>query len=215
MSGLYGYWPGRRASQFSESQRRASSVRASFHPPPCAEDRPSELESRLELLQSQLNRCVDRAKCDQKKGAPGFEPGTSWSAVKCSTTELYPLLKVFLLGVCILCCHSLTNVYFGVPPSFPAVFAYQLPAGHVHTGVTVSYICMRDMKERDDKRRTKIGKGQRSEWKCRKNSTLWSEPCMCLLWFARLLMFASDRDPVERAREKPSGHFWKSRWETP
>ncbi|XP_040918395.1 potassium voltage-gated channel subfamily H member 6a isoform X2 [Toxotes jaculatrix] len=56
VSGLYSYWPGRRASQFSEGQRRPSSVRASFHPPPCAEDRPSELESRLELLQSQLNR---------------------------------------------------------------------------------------------------------------------------------------------------------------
>ncbi len=25
-----------------------------------------------------------------QQGAPGFEPGTSWSAVKCSTTELYP-----------------------------------------------------------------------------------------------------------------------------
>ena len=25
-----------------------------------------------------------------KKGAPGFEPGTSRSAVECSTTELYP-----------------------------------------------------------------------------------------------------------------------------
>ena len=25
------------------------------------------------------------------KGAPGFEPGTSRSAVECSTTELYPL----------------------------------------------------------------------------------------------------------------------------
>lgn len=56
--GLYGYWHDRRASQFSESQRRMSSVRASFHPPACAEDRPSELESRLELLQSQLNRSV-------------------------------------------------------------------------------------------------------------------------------------------------------------
>ncbi|XP_023269517.1 potassium voltage-gated channel subfamily H member 6 isoform X2 [Seriola lalandi dorsalis] len=64
MSGLYGYWPGRRASQFSESQRRASSVRASFHPSPCAEDRPSELESRLELLQSQLNRLETRMTAD-------------------------------------------------------------------------------------------------------------------------------------------------------
>uniref|UniRef100_A0A665T3U6 Potassium voltage-gated channel, subfamily H (eag-related), member 6a n=1 Tax=Echeneis naucrates TaxID=173247 RepID=A0A665T3U6_ECHNA len=64
MSGLYGYWPGRRASQFSERQRRPSSVRASFHPPPCAEDRPSELESRLELLQSQLNRLETRMTAD-------------------------------------------------------------------------------------------------------------------------------------------------------
>uniref|UniRef100_A0A4W6CJN5 Potassium voltage-gated channel, subfamily H (eag-related), member 6a n=1 Tax=Lates calcarifer TaxID=8187 RepID=A0A4W6CJN5_LATCA len=64
MSGLYGYWPGRRSSQFSESQRRPSSVRASFHPPPCAEDRPSELESRLELLQSQLNRLETRMTAD-------------------------------------------------------------------------------------------------------------------------------------------------------
>ena len=27
----------------------------------------------------------------KKKGAPGIEPGTSRSAVECSTTELYPL----------------------------------------------------------------------------------------------------------------------------
>ena len=27
-----------------------------------------------------------------QKGAPGFEPGTSRSAVECSTTELYPRL---------------------------------------------------------------------------------------------------------------------------
>uniref|UniRef100_A0A7N5ZYH0 Voltage-gated potassium channel subunit Kv11.1 n=1 Tax=Anabas testudineus TaxID=64144 RepID=A0A7N5ZYH0_ANATE len=64
MSGLYGYWPDRRASQFSESQRQQSSVRATFHHPPCAEDRPSELESRLELLQSQLNRLETRMTAD-------------------------------------------------------------------------------------------------------------------------------------------------------
>eukprot|EP00064_Thunnus_orientalis_P017843 superscaffoldBa00003908_g17929 len=64
MSGLYGYWPDRRSSQFSDNQRRPSSVRASFHPPPCAEDRPSELESRLELLQSQLNRLETRMTAD-------------------------------------------------------------------------------------------------------------------------------------------------------
>ncbi|XP_028267448.1 potassium voltage-gated channel subfamily H member 6a [Parambassis ranga] len=64
MSGLYRYWPDRRASQLSESQRRPSSVRASFHPQPCTEDRPSELESRLELLQSQLNRLETRMTAD-------------------------------------------------------------------------------------------------------------------------------------------------------
>ncbi|XP_042249096.1 potassium voltage-gated channel subfamily H member 6a isoform X2 [Thunnus maccoyii] len=64
MSGLYGYWPDRRSSQFSDNQRRPSSVRASFHPPTCAEDRPSELESRLELLQSQLNRLETRMTAD-------------------------------------------------------------------------------------------------------------------------------------------------------
>ncbi|XP_068434168.1 potassium voltage-gated channel subfamily H member 6a [Clinocottus analis] len=64
MSGLYGYWPDRRASQFSESQRRQSSVRASFHPSACAEHRPSELESRLEMLQSQLNRLETRMTAD-------------------------------------------------------------------------------------------------------------------------------------------------------
>ncbi|KAM6957173.1 potassium voltage-gated channel subfamily H member 6a [Aplochiton taeniatus] len=62
--GLYGYWPDRRTSHFSESQRRTSSVRVTYHPPPCAEDRPSELESRLELLQSQLNRLETRMTAD-------------------------------------------------------------------------------------------------------------------------------------------------------
>ncbi|XP_039679794.1 potassium voltage-gated channel subfamily H member 6a isoform X1 [Perca fluviatilis] len=64
MPGLYDYWPDRRASQFSDSQRHSSSVRASFHPPPCAEDRPSELESRLDMLQSQLNRLETRMTAD-------------------------------------------------------------------------------------------------------------------------------------------------------
>ncbi|XP_036391139.1 potassium voltage-gated channel subfamily H member 6 [Megalops cyprinoides] len=62
--GLYRFWPDRRSSQFSESTQRSSSVRATYHPPPCAEDRPSELESRLELLQSQLNRLETRMTAD-------------------------------------------------------------------------------------------------------------------------------------------------------
>jgi hypothetical protein len=31
---------------------------------------------------------------ENKKGAPGFEPRTSRSAVECSTTELYPLMSI-------------------------------------------------------------------------------------------------------------------------
>ncbi|XP_016896313.1 potassium voltage-gated channel subfamily H member 6a isoform X1 [Cynoglossus semilaevis] len=64
MTGLYSYWPERRASQFSEGTRNTSAVRARFLPAPCAEDRPSELESRLELLQSQLNRLETRMTSD-------------------------------------------------------------------------------------------------------------------------------------------------------
>ncbi|KAJ8414213.1 hypothetical protein AAFF_G00050830 [Aldrovandia affinis] len=64
MTGLYRFWPDRRSSQFSESTRRLSSIRATYHPPPCMEDLPSELESRLELLQSQLNRLETRMTAD-------------------------------------------------------------------------------------------------------------------------------------------------------
>ena len=41
-----------------------------------------------------ISYCINLFKrCTKKgKGTPGFEPGTSRSAVECSTTELYPLL---------------------------------------------------------------------------------------------------------------------------
>ncbi|XP_041940783.1 potassium voltage-gated channel subfamily H member 6a isoform X1 [Alosa sapidissima] len=65
VSGLYNYWPDRRPSQFSESQqRRSSSVRAAYGPHVCPEERPSELQARLELLQSQLNRLETRMTAD-------------------------------------------------------------------------------------------------------------------------------------------------------
>ncbi|KAF7225845.1 potassium voltage-gated channel subfamily H member 6a isoform X2 [Nothobranchius furzeri] len=64
MSGLYGYWADRRSSQLSDNQRGPSTVRSSFQPLVCAEDRPRELESRLELLQSQLNRLETRMTAD-------------------------------------------------------------------------------------------------------------------------------------------------------
>ncbi|XP_016385682.1 potassium voltage-gated channel subfamily H member 6-like [Sinocyclocheilus rhinocerous] len=65
VSGLYSYLPDRRASQYSESQRRSSAVQACYHHhSPCVEDRPSQLQARLELLQSQLNRLETRITAD-------------------------------------------------------------------------------------------------------------------------------------------------------
>ncbi|KAL4658203.1 potassium voltage-gated channel subfamily H member 6 [Arapaima gigas] len=83
--GLYGYWP----------DRHSSSVRATHHPPPCTENRPSELESRLDLLQSQLNRLETRMTADinvilqllQRQLAP-VPP--AYSAVSPSTHPPHP-----------------------------------------------------------------------------------------------------------------------------
>ncbi|XP_077407895.1 voltage-gated inwardly rectifying potassium channel KCNH6 isoform X2 [Vanacampus margaritifer] len=58
------YWTDRRSQQFSSRARRSSSVRNSYHPPPFVEERPSELESRLEVLHSQLNRLETRMTAD-------------------------------------------------------------------------------------------------------------------------------------------------------
>ncbi|CAL8310875.1 unnamed protein product [Arctogadus glacialis] len=56
VGGLCGYWNERRASQLSD--------RAAYHPPPRPAPRPGLLESRLELLQSQLNRLEGRMTAD-------------------------------------------------------------------------------------------------------------------------------------------------------
>lgn len=74
MSGLYSYWSDRQDGHYSESHRHMTSdprrqtscmqatCQPHLHPQPQnhprAKERPSELESRLELLQSQLNRLV-------------------------------------------------------------------------------------------------------------------------------------------------------------
>ncbi|XP_074477025.1 voltage-gated inwardly rectifying potassium channel KCNH6 [Sebastes fasciatus] len=62
--GMYGYWPERQPQQFSSRAWRSSSVRNSYHPPPFTEERPGELESRLEVLNSQLNRLETRMTAD-------------------------------------------------------------------------------------------------------------------------------------------------------
>uniref|UniRef100_A0A668AH63 Potassium voltage-gated channel, subfamily H (eag-related), member 6b n=1 Tax=Myripristis murdjan TaxID=586833 RepID=A0A668AH63_9TELE len=62
--GMYRYWPDRQQQQVSSRAWRSSSVRNSYHPPPFTEERPSELESRLEVLQSQLNRLETRMTAD-------------------------------------------------------------------------------------------------------------------------------------------------------
>ncbi|XP_060794815.1 potassium voltage-gated channel subfamily H member 6 [Neoarius graeffei] len=64
LSGLYHYWPNRWSTQCAGRSYKYSSVQASYHPPPFSEDCPSELESRLELMQSQLNRLEARMTAD-------------------------------------------------------------------------------------------------------------------------------------------------------
>ncbi|XP_034147977.1 potassium voltage-gated channel subfamily H member 6 isoform X1 [Esox lucius] len=64
MSGYVRYWPEKQSTQYSNRQWRSSSVRASYHPSQFTEDQPTELESRLELLQSQLNRLETRMTAD-------------------------------------------------------------------------------------------------------------------------------------------------------
>ncbi|XP_069374202.1 voltage-gated inwardly rectifying potassium channel KCNH6 isoform X2 [Paralichthys olivaceus] len=61
---MYRYWPDQQSQQFSGRTWRSSSVRNSYHPPPFTEERPSELESRLEVLHSQLNRLETRMTAD-------------------------------------------------------------------------------------------------------------------------------------------------------
>ncbi|XP_005164064.1 potassium voltage-gated channel subfamily H member 6a isoform X1 [Danio rerio] len=65
ISGVYSYLSDRRASEYSESQRRSSAVQACYHHhSPCVGDRPNQLQARLELLQSQLNRLETRMTAD-------------------------------------------------------------------------------------------------------------------------------------------------------
>ncbi|XP_051928222.1 potassium voltage-gated channel subfamily H member 6-like [Hippocampus zosterae] len=58
------YWTDRRSQGFPGPAWRSSSVRNCHRPPPFIEERPGELESRLELLHSQLNRLETRMTAD-------------------------------------------------------------------------------------------------------------------------------------------------------
>ncbi|XP_073722761.1 voltage-gated inwardly rectifying potassium channel KCNH6 [Misgurnus anguillicaudatus] len=58
-SGLFHFWPDHQSASYAEESRRVSSVPVSFLTPPFA-DQHGEVESRLELLQSQLNRLETR-----------------------------------------------------------------------------------------------------------------------------------------------------------
>ncbi|XP_056152978.1 potassium voltage-gated channel subfamily H member 6-like [Lampris incognitus] len=64
VTGMYRYWSNQRPARLSNRTWRSSSVRDSYPPPPLTEERPSELGSRLELLQSQLNRLETRMTAD-------------------------------------------------------------------------------------------------------------------------------------------------------
>ncbi|XP_055360216.1 potassium voltage-gated channel subfamily H member 6 isoform X2 [Betta splendens] len=96
--GVYQYWSDR-PSQFSTRAWRSSSVRNSYHPPTFTEDRPSELESRLEVLHSQLNRLETRMTADinvilqllqrQMAPVPPAYSTVSPSTLPTDTTHLY------------------------------------------------------------------------------------------------------------------------------
>ncbi|XP_034050366.1 potassium voltage-gated channel subfamily H member 6 [Thalassophryne amazonica] len=62
--GLYRYWADQQHQQFPSRTWRSSSVHNPQHPPPFTEERPSELETRLEVLHSQLNRLETRMTAD-------------------------------------------------------------------------------------------------------------------------------------------------------
>uniref|UniRef100_A0A3Q4GX93 Potassium voltage-gated channel subfamily H member 7-like n=1 Tax=Neolamprologus brichardi TaxID=32507 RepID=A0A3Q4GX93_NEOBR len=62
--GMYQYWSDRQSQQFSSHAWRSPSVHNSCHPPPFTEERPRELETRLEILHSQLNRLETRMTTD-------------------------------------------------------------------------------------------------------------------------------------------------------
>ncbi|KAG7334720.1 hypothetical protein KOW79_001316 [Hemibagrus wyckioides] len=67
VSGLYGCWSERRQSQYAERPRRLSTSRTYHHHQQRganAEERPGDLQSRLELLQSQLNRLETQMTAD-------------------------------------------------------------------------------------------------------------------------------------------------------
>ncbi|KAM8836205.1 voltage-gated inwardly rectifying potassium channel KCNH6 isoform 2-T3 [Spinachia spinachia] len=61
---MFRYRPEHQPPQFSPRAWRSSSVRDSYHPPAFTEERPDELESRLEVLHSQLNRLETRMTAD-------------------------------------------------------------------------------------------------------------------------------------------------------
>ncbi|XP_068438822.1 potassium voltage-gated channel subfamily H member 6 [Clinocottus analis] len=95
--GMYQYWPERQSQQFSSRAWRSSSVRNSYHPPPFTEERPSELESRLEVLHSQLNRLETRMTADinvilqllQRQIVPPAYSTVSSSALPTDSPGLY------------------------------------------------------------------------------------------------------------------------------
>uniref|UniRef100_A0A8C7YPT9 Potassium voltage-gated channel subfamily H member 2 n=1 Tax=Oryzias sinensis TaxID=183150 RepID=A0A8C7YPT9_9TELE len=62
--GVYQYWPDQPSQQFSHPACRSSSVRNSSRRPLSTEERPSELQFRLEVLHSQLNRLETRMTAD-------------------------------------------------------------------------------------------------------------------------------------------------------
>ncbi|XP_021328182.1 voltage-gated inwardly rectifying potassium channel KCNH6 isoform X2 [Danio rerio] len=63
-SGLYHYWPDPHTPHFSDQPLRPPSIQTSFPPQIFADHQPGEVEARLDLLHSQLNRLETRMTTD-------------------------------------------------------------------------------------------------------------------------------------------------------
>jgi hypothetical protein len=59
------------------------------------------------------------------KGAPGFEPGTSRSAVECSTTELYPHIFKTVQFLLLSCALKLVKYLKGILNNIDDKFSLQ------------------------------------------------------------------------------------------
>ena len=82
-----------------------------------------------------MTTCVVSRWKENQQGAPGFEPGTSWSAVKCSTPELYPQA---VLGSELAPIHCVITPRYAVDGNYHPFSESQWKPVELHPSVTPS-----------------------------------------------------------------------------